>query len=47
MEMRKKLVSSLFVLCFVWVAKGQSASLPDFASLVQKYGPAVVNISKD
>jgi serine protease Do len=45
MEMRKKLVSSLFVLCFVWVAKVQAASLPDFASLVQKYGPAVVNIS--
>lgn len=43
--MRKNLVSSLFMLCFMWTAAVQAGSLPNFSRLVRTYGPAVVNIS--
>ena len=41
----KKNLSLLLGLFMLLIAQAHAASLPDFASLVEKYSPAVVNIS--
>ena len=45
MHKRPALILWLFSLLFLSVAHAQARELPDFTTLVQKYGPAVVNIS--
>ena len=42
---RSPLIAGLFSLLFLVAAHAQARDLPDFTTLVQEYGPAVVNIS--
>lgn len=41
----KKIVAAFFIVLFSCLAQAQSRALPDFTDLVEKQGPAVVNVS--
>lgn len=41
----KKIVAAFFIVLFSCLAQAQNRALPDFTDLVEKQGPAVVNVS--